>query len=64
MSKNRTNKKSKHQRSREELSEAELGSVSGGVAAPRLGDERPTESITFVYGKLGTADLASITVKK
>jgi hypothetical protein len=64
MSKPRTNKKATRQRSREELSDEQLGKVSGGIGVPLPRDERPTESITFVYHKIAAADLGSLTPKK
>jgi hypothetical protein len=63
MSKNRTIKKSIRQKSREELSDEQLGTVSGGAAPPPR-DEGPTETITFVYGRIETTDLGSLTLKK
>jgi hypothetical protein len=67
MSKSQKNKLSKQQRSREELSDEQLGTVSGGVIAiiaPQARDEGPEENITFVYGKLSIADPNQFAAKK
>jgi hypothetical protein len=64
MSKTRLNKKSKRQTLRDELSDEQLETASGGVLAPQPRDDRPTESITFVYGKLTIGDPGLLTVKK
>jgi hypothetical protein len=64
MSKTRVNKKSKRQTLPDELNDEELGTASGGIVTLQPRDERPTESITFVYGTLNIADLGSFTFKK
>jgi bacteriocin-like protein len=67
MSKKQKSKQSKQQRRREELSDEQLETVSGGVIAiiaPQRQDEGPKENITFVYGTLSIGDPHLFAAKK